>query len=324
MMNIVILNYLYVVLLLALIFHIIPKNKMPINSPWLFIGIGLIIYFLYRDLYVSEGFDSSMEEEYSDIEQSCDQKVEKAEINSGQILSDADILRHVQMVVKNVKNHSKLNAIQSEMNNVSDNEVRVSLENIFRITILDPELIGRMALTAPQSILTLATMAFTVPELKDALNKVKASEKSSSTVQRLENKISDLEGMIKKLDLTDTVPEFLRKMMEQQKYVDRNGMIKDALYGDMKYNQLNPAQMQPDITREDDEWDVTGYTLVDPSKIRPPEPTYRDYYQEGECPVCPNLTSGYPVNVLEFDKARTVIGSDNISLDYIKKLNTKK
>jgi hypothetical protein len=101
-------------------------------------------------------------------------------------------------------------------------------------------------------------------------------------------------------------------------------MIKDALSGDMKYSQLDPEAYQPPVRREDDEWDTTGYVLMDPSVWRPRIEENINRYQEGECPICPGLTQGYPVNLLEYDKSRYVLPADNISIDYIKKLNSKK
>ena len=117
--------------------------------------------------------------------------------------------------------------------------------------------------------------------------------------------------------------QFLKKMMDQSKFIDKNGIVKDMMKSDMQYNQLNPSQMQPQMLNEDDEWDTTGYTILNTDRWKPPESGIRDVYQDGECPVCPSLTSGYPVNVLDFDKSRYVMGADNISIDYIKKLNDK-
>ena len=47
-------------------------------------------------------------------------------------------------------------------------------------------------------------------------------------------------------------------------------------------------------------------------------------FHENNCPVCPMPVLGYPVNLKEWDDSRYVIGSDNISIDYIKELNRKK
>ena len=194
---------------------------------------------------------------------------------------------------------------------------------IHNMTVLNPIAIGRIALTAPQDVINLANIVIKIPELKDMLNNARNESNSQELNNEITNKINKLDNIINSLGLGNNIPDFLRKMANEDKYIDRNGMVQDAMYGDMKYNQLTPTQMQPRITREDDEWDTTGYTMVDPEKIKGPESIYRDYYQEDQCPVCPSLTSGYPTNLLDFDRSRYVIGSDNISLDYIKKLNDK-
>lgn len=123
----------------------------------------------------------------------------------------------------------------------------------------------------------------------------------------------------------ETVPEFVRKMMEQNKYIDRNGLVKNALQGDMKYSQLDPSQHQPQVRAEDDNWDWAGYSILPPSVWRPrPQADVYDMFQEKKCPVCPMQTTGNTVNLAEWDDSRYVIGSDNISIDYIKELNRKK
>ena len=76
---------------------------------------------------------------------------------------------------------------------------------------------------------------------------------------------------------------------------------------------------------EDDKWDYAGYSILPPHVWRPrAQSDGRDQYQEGNCPVCPIMTSGNTTNLAEWDDSRYVIGSDNINIDYIKELNRKK
>ena len=353
-MNTVFLNYVYAMLALSVLYHILPKRKMYVDNIYLFIGLGMLIYMLLiRVMMVKlEGFNScnanndgyGIDGMYHENDGNNSSNSGSNSGNSGSnsgnsekrvhfenndnnsnsnydtLLTNTDILKHVQAIVKNINNKGALQDIKNALNGIDNVETRDAMKKIYDLTLSNPVLLSRLALSSPQSILDLATLSSDLPELRDSLNK----NKNNSSVQKLEEKLNRVESMLKNINGVDSVPEYVKKMLEQGKYVNYDGMVRDMLNSDMKYNQLNPDQMQHELTREDDDWDTTGYTLVDPAKIRPPDPVYRDYYQEGDCPVCPSLTHGYPVNLLEFDKARYVIGSDNISLDYIKKLNERK
>ena len=69
-------------------------------------------------------------------------------------------------------------------------------------------------------------------------------------------------------------------------------------------------------------WDNT-YTLLNTDKWRPPLNKTPICKQERECIICPSLTNGYPLSVLEYDKSRYIMPPDNISIKYINKLNSK-
>jgi hypothetical protein len=302
---------------------------MPIDNIYLFIGLGLVIYFLCGRIDRLEGFEAEVVEEDEDEtdedeDEETDEETDEDEVEEEvTILSDREILDHVQTIIKNIKNENNLKKIYQASQDINDPLKKDLMMKIYNMTLLNPIIVGRIVLSAPQNIILMTDMVKKIPELKTTLNKAKSETNNKEITDELSSKINKLETMIKSLNTKGTIPDFLKMMMDQDKYIDRDGMVQDALYGDMKYNQLTPEQMQPQITRDDDEWDTTGYTMVDPAKIRPPDPIIRDYYQENQCPVCPSMTSGYPVNLLEFDKSRYVIGSDNISLDYIKKLNDK-
>jgi len=328
-MKTILFNYLCVVLVLCVVYQYIPKRKVEIENIYLFVGSGLVIYFLYDRIIARENFEAEVvapvaPEVVAPVAPEVVAPVAPEVVVSVEpTLSDREILDHVQTIIKNIKNEANLKKIYQTVQEIVDPTVKDLMTKIYNMTVLNPVAIGRVVLTAPQNIIEIANIVNKVPELKNTLNKVKNDANNQGMINDLSSKIDKLEGIIKSLDTNDTIPNFLQQMANQDKYIDRNGMVQDALYGDMKYNQLTPEQMQPRITREDDEWDTTGYTMVDPAKIRPPHEMIRDYYQEDQCPVCPSMTSGYPVNLLDFDKSRYVIGSDNISVDYIKKLNDK-
>ena len=307
-MKSVIINYICVALLLCLVYQIIPNKSLIIKDMYLFVGLGLIIYFIYKRISV-EQFETE-----SDAPASL----------PAQVLTDREILNHVQNVIKNIDNATNLANILKALESSAPGPKRDALIKIFNMTKTNPVMIGRVVLTTPQKIVEIADLIGKNPEIKNLLKTKKNSKKQTELINKLENKLQKLESIITGLNVDGTVPEFLQKMMAKNKYVDRDGMVRDAMYGDMKYHQGNPEQLQPVIRRDDDEWDTTGYSIMNPDRWKPVDPTIRDVYQENQCPVCPNMTSGYPVNVMEFDKSRYVIGSDNISIDYIKKLNEKK
>ena len=88
----------------------------------------------------------------------------------------------------------------------------------------------------------------------------------------------------------------------------------------MAYNQLTPDQMQPlgsyDKTFTN-KWNH-GFTYLDTSRWAPPSRNPPVCKTEARCPVCPVSTSGYPVDVLEYDDTRKVMPPDNININYIK------
>ena len=47
-------------------------------------------------------------------------------------------------------------------------------------------------------------------------------------------------------------------------------------------------------------WD-NSYTILNTDKWRPPLHVNKVCKQERQCPICPSITSGYPLNVMEYD-----------------------
>jgi hypothetical protein len=153
----------------------------------------------------------------------------------------------------------------------------------------------------------------------------KVNKSDDTQMNKVMEKLAQLEATMQKKN-TNAIPEFLSKMMAQNKYIDRNGLIRNAMNGDMKYSQLDPSQHQAPIhPAEDDKWDYAGYSILPPHVWRPrAQSDARDQFQEGNCPVCPMMTSGNTTDLAEWDNSRYVIGSDDINIDYIKELNRRK
>lgn len=89
---------------------------------------------------------------------------------------------------------------------------------------------------------------------------------------------------------------------------------------DNRYNELRPEQMEPMGS-----YDATftnrfdhGFTYLNTSKWAPPQRNTPVCKTESRCPVCPVSTSGYPVDVLQYDSSRKVMPPDNINVNYVK------
>jgi hypothetical protein len=141
----------------------------------------------------------------------------------------------------------------------------------------------------------------------------------SDMLKQLANK---LETSNNECDCENKVKEAVDKYLKNGKYIDDNGIIKNIMNSDMIYNQLDISMLQSLGSYDNsfsNKWDK-GYTYLDTSKWTvpkvhiPPPPNINNIHS--------SLTPGYPINVLEFDNSRKVLGPDNINLQYIKeKLN---
>ena len=127
-------------------------------------------------------------------------------------------------------------------------------------------------------------------------------------------------------ELSNTVSSYLNKMTKQGKYIDPNGFIQNIVDNDMRFTMFSPTQHEKLGTYDasfTNEW-KNDYALLNTDKWRPP--LNSGMYKcktEKKCPVCPSITSGYPVRVKEFDMARKILPPDLINTDYInEKLNS--
>ena len=142
-----------------------------------------------------------------------------------------------------------------------------------------------------------------------------------------ENNTKENESKTDKLscDCESKIEKYLERLFKEGKYFDKNGLLQNVMNNDMRYSQLTDSQMQPlgsnDMTMNNT-WD-NDYVLLNTDKWKVPQSSPYKCKQEKECPICPSLTSGYPVNVKDFNNARKVMPPDNINIDYIKdKLNS--
>jgi hypothetical protein len=156
------------------------------------------------------------------------------------------------------------------------------------------------------------------------------SFESFDTIDESKTDISDmLKQLANKLDSNNSecncetkVKEAVDKYLKNGKYIDDNGIIQNIMNSDMIYNQLDVSMLQSLGSYDNtfsNKWDK-GYTYLDTSKWTVPK------VQISEPPhinnIMSSLTPGYPINLLEFDNSRKVLGPDKINLQYIKdKLN---
>jgi hypothetical protein len=145
-----------------------------------------------------------------------------------------------------------------------------------------------------------------------------------------EIQISDmLKKLANKLDTNNNecncenrVKEAVDKYLKNGKYVDDNGIIKNIIDSDMIYNQLDISMLQSLGSYDNtfsNKWDK-GYTYLDTNKWNVPKVQISNPPNINN--IVSSLTPGYPINLLEFDNSRKVLGPDKINLQYIKeKLN---
>jgi hypothetical protein len=155
------------------------------------------------------------------------------------------------------------------------------------------------------------------------------SEKSKDQklTKYFENNIKEIESKNDKLscDCETKIEKYLERLFKEGKYFDKNGLLQNVMNNDMRYNQLTDSQIQPlgsnDMTMNNS-WE-NDYVLLNTDKWKVPVTNPYKCKQEKECPICPSLTNGYPVNVKDFNEARKIMPPDNINVDYIKdKLNS--
>lgn len=292
-MNVI--HYIAVFLLLAYAYHRSPI--LILKNEFIFIGLGMLVFHYLFTFICAENFDANLENTEpvnKEVEVIDSNKQNNIQEDSELVLTDLEILNHIQNIISNSNNRTMLASILKACQEEENIDKRYALLSIYELTVANPILTSKVATSSPQRVLELADLIRDIPDIKQSLEKTANATTDTLTVNAINKKISLLENIIA------------------------------GSSGDMKYSQIDPEMYKPPVRKEDDEWDTTGYVLMDPSVWRPRIEENINRYQEDECPVCPSLTPGYPVNLMEFDKSRYVLPPDNISVDYIKKLNSKK
>ena len=134
------------------------------------------------------------------------------------------------------------------------------------------------------------------------------------------NKDVKLKDKTESRELSPLMKKYLKSMLKEGKYIDDFGFIKNMTDNDMKYSMYKPREHEMLGTYDSNftnKWE-NDYALLNTDKWRPPiNHSMYKCKQEIKCPVCPTMTSGYPVKLKEFDAARKILPPDNINVDYI-------
>lgn len=104
----------------------------------------------------------------------------------------------------------------------------------------------------------------------------------------------------------------------------RTCTMDDTEESDMKYSQLSPCMYTP-LGKYDSTMSNSfeyGYAYLNTNKWRVPMPAPPVCKTSTSCAVCPTNTSGYPVDVKEWNNASKIMPPDNINIEYLKKLNS--
>jgi hypothetical protein len=219
-----------------------------------------------------------------------------------------EILQTIKETVAGISDLNQLKQIYNTLRERNKDARGEKLMGLFKAGLIKPELIAAIISKRP-------TVATSIVEAFD--NKTPAD---------LDEVVSRLETIVKGLDVDKSeITDFTRQMLEQNRYIDMEGIMRQAVNNHMKYSQQPPqAYDQAYNSRIDDEWNTDGWTYVDPAKLVPFVTTRQDVFNEELCPVCPGPRGGFPLKLSNFERARHVMPSDNISVPYVKELNRPK
>ena len=121
--------------------------------------------------------------------------------------------------------------------------------------------------------------------------------------------------------LSASVKKYFDKLSDADKYIDKNGFIKNNYDNDMQYSKYTLKQHEQ-LGAYDASYNngwKNDYVLLNTDKWLPPITHSMNKCKiEKTCAVCPNLTQGYPVNVKDFNLARKILPPDDFNIDYIK------
>jgi hypothetical protein len=164
---------------------------------------------------------------------------------------------------------------------------------------------------------------YVTPELFNKLNeiimglKVRRSELTNNDKRSID--LSEMErlSITKSKEISSTMSKYMKSISDSGKYIDKNGFVQNMIDNDMKYSIYNQKQHEK-LGQINNSWN-NDYVLLNTDKWMP-SITHNMYKckVEKQCPICPNLTTGYPVSVKEFDLARKILPPDIINEDYIR------
>lgn len=245
--------------------------------------------------------------------------------NGKQVLTEGEIVYYISLFVSNLNSKAKMNEIQQNIQDIQKiDKVRgETLLKLMNLAQINPDLSLKVAKSSPLKLIDIVNAMDSSLDINKFIVDGSNKKIELDLINLLQTRISNLESTIKGKD-ENALPKALSDIIGKNKYVDSKGMIQDLTYGDLQFNtQLSPGQMQAlgsyDSTFNN-KWE-NAYTILNTDKWRPAQGNPPVCKQEKVCPVCPTLTAGFPLSVLDFDKSRYVMGPDGISVDYINKLN---
>jgi len=111
--------------------------------------------------------------------------------------------------------------------------------------------------------------------------------------------------------------------LKERRLIDKRGLLHyaDDYFADMGYsdirweNYISPKQGGNGVYNT---FDMHKYNILNTDRWAPPSRFHADCKTDNPNIISPVATSGYPVNLLEFDESRKILPRDKINIEYIK------
>lgn len=320
-----IIKYMIYGLFIFTILYYIPQTKLCLTDT-IFITI-ILLYFIY----FFEHFNNRLNKNKYNIIKSNDKILEKftEDTFDNNIIDTKNDIKLINKynydgiitkeiindVIIDLENSNKNKDILEKLQDMSNKD------NKFKslITVIETNMnrVKNLNNDNPQKIIDL---------VNDVYNRSIKTQDQKLT-KYFESNIKENESKTERIsnDCEAKIEKYLDRLFKEGKYFDKNGLLQNVMNNDMRYSQLTDTQMQPlgsnDMTMNNS-WE-NDYVLLNTDKWKVPQSSPYKCKQEKECPICPSLTNGYPVNVKDFNNARKIMPPDNINIDYIKdKLNS--
>jgi hypothetical protein len=302
-------KYLAIAFGATILYDHIPNDKLPIKERLPFVLFAVLLFYFFDTSYLKQKFLEKFDEMVNPVGiASADRQTEITKLEA-----ELDQLK---------------DSVPQSFAPQTDPSVSASKEQQIAALALEREQIANQYQAASDN------------EFKAEADKVNLMQQKLDEIAAMEQQINDMKLQQPKQPMMAAASVEAPKTQEPsdscgceakiEKVLDeyiKAGKIADKpmkAHNDTMFSQLTPEQMQPMGTNGDgftDKFDH-GFTYLNTSKWAPPVRNIPVCKTEHKCPVCPSLTSGYPVNVFEFDNARKVMPPDNINIDYIRdKLN---